>query len=190
MSHALNDRSVRIALDNGVKSIEHGNLMEESTIRHIGEKGAWLCTQVFSGIDFPFNDLERKQKFEHAMRGIDQVLNWARKYGINLVWGSDIIFIEKNGKEQINSLLNLLKWFSPTEILLMVTGKAGELLNLSGDRNPYKKPLGVIKEGAYADLILWKNNPLENFSDIEDPDRNILLLMKNGVIIKNILGSS
>jgi len=190
MSHALNDLSVRIALENGVKSIEHGNLMEESTIRLIREKGAWLCTQVFSGNDFPFDDLERKQRFERAMKGIDSVFSWARKYSINLAWGSDIIFIEKDGKEQINSLLNLLKWFSPTEILLMVTGKAGELLKLSGERNQYRKPLGVISEGAYADLILWKNNPCESFSAIEDPDHNILLLMKNGVLIKNILGSS
>ena len=188
MSHAINDRSVRIALENGVKSIEHGHLMEESTIRLIKEKGAWLCTQAFSRDFFLFTDTDRIHRFQHAMEGIGQVLSWARKYSINLTWGSDIIFTEKNGREQISSLKSLMEWFSAKEILLMVTGRAGELLSLSGDRNPYPKSLGVIKEGAYADLILWKGNPLEDLSFIEDPDLNILLIIKNGVIIKNILG--
>ena len=61
-----------------------------------------------------------------------------------------------------------------------------ELLALSGPRNPYQQgPLGVIKEGAYADLILVKGNPLENLDLVADADKNFDLIMKDGNIYKN-----
>ena len=61
-----------------------------------------------------------------------------------------------------------------------------ELLALSGPRNPYQQgPLGVIKEGAYADLILVNGNPLENLDLVADADKNFDLIMKDGNIYKN-----
>ena len=63
-----------------------------------------------------------------------------------------------------------------------------ELLALSGPRNPYQQgPLGVIKEGAYADLILVNGNPLEDLDLVADAANNFLIIMKDGKIYKNTL---
>ncbi len=69
----------------------------------------------------------------------------------------------------------------------MATGTIGELLQLSGPRNPYPGRLGVVEEGALADLLLVDGNPLENVKLIEDPARNFLVIMKDGKIHKNTL---
>jgi len=62
-----------------------------------------------------------------------------------------------------------------------------ELVALSGFINPYPGKLGVVEEGALADLLLVDGNPLENIKLIEDPDKNFLLIMRDGAIYKNIL---
>ena len=69
----------------------------------------------------------------------------------------------------------------------MATSTNGQLLAMSGPRNPYPNKLGVIEEGAYADLLLIEGNPLQNIKLLEDADKNILLIMKDGIIYKNII---
>ena len=79
-------------------------------------------------------------------------------------------------------------WYSPYEVLRIATSQNAQLLELSGPRHPYRDgPLGVIAEGAYADLILVDGNPLEDLDLIADPDANFDLIMKDGVIYKDDL---
>jgi len=58
---------------------------------------------------------------------------------------------------------------------------------LSGFINPYPGKLGVVEEGALADLLLVDGNPLENIKLVADPDKNFLIIMKDGIIYKNTL---
>ena len=69
----------------------------------------------------------------------------------------------------------------------MATADNGELMALSGFINPYPGKLGVVEEGALADLLLVDGNPLENLDLVADPDRNFLVIMKDGRIYKNAL---
>ena len=69
----------------------------------------------------------------------------------------------------------------------MATADNGELMALSGFINPYHGKLGVVEVGALADLLLVDGNPLENIQVVADPDKNFLVIMKNGAIYKNIL---
>ena len=69
----------------------------------------------------------------------------------------------------------------------MATGTNGELLALSGKRNPYPGKLGVVEEGALADLLLVDGNPIDNIKLIEDPATNFLVIMKDGKIHKNVV---
>lgn len=87
-------------------------------------------------------------------------------------------------------LVNMLEWYTPPEALKMATGTNGELLLLSGERNPYPGRIGVIEEGAYADLLLVDGNPLEDLSLVVDPANNFLIIMKDGVIYKDITGEA
>jgi imidazolonepropionase-like amidohydrolase len=69
----------------------------------------------------------------------------------------------------------------------MATGTNAQLLAMSGKRSPYPGKLGVVEEGALSDLLLVDGNPLENIQLVADPDRNFLVIMKDGVIYKNAL---
>ena len=82
----------------------------------------------------------------------------------------------------------MAKWFSAYEILKMITYDNAQLLKLSGKRNPYLKgELGVIAEGAYADLLLVDGNPLNNIGLLTEPGKNFLLIIKDGQIYKNTI---
>jgi len=69
----------------------------------------------------------------------------------------------------------------------MATGTNGQLLALSGKRNPYPGKLGVVEEAALADLLLVDGNPIEDIMLIANPAKNLLIIMKDGKIYKNTL---
>jgi imidazolonepropionase-like amidohydrolase len=69
----------------------------------------------------------------------------------------------------------------------MATGTNAQLLALSGKRNPYPGKLGVVEEGALADLLLVDGDPLANIKLLEDPKKNLVVIMKNGQVFKNIV---
>ena len=78
-------------------------------------------------------------------------------------------------------------YYSNFEVLKQATSQNGQLLKLTGPLNPYKEgDLGVVKKGAYADLIIVDGNPLEDIKIMTDAN-NIKLVMKDGNIYKNRL---
>jgi imidazolonepropionase-like amidohydrolase len=81
----------------------------------------------------------------------------------------------------------MTRWFTPAEVLRMATSTNGELLALSGLRSPYRGKLGVVEEGALADLLIVDGDPIANIRLLEDPERNLRVIMKDGRIYKNIL---
>jgi imidazolonepropionase-like amidohydrolase len=84
-------------------------------------------------------------------------------------------------------LARLTTWYTPAEALKMATADNAALLALSGPRNPYPGKLGVVAEGALADLLLIDGNPLENIALIENPAKNFVVIMKDGTVFKNAL---
>ena len=84
-------------------------------------------------------------------------------------------------------LAALTSWYTPAEALAMATSANAELLALSGLRNPYPGKLGVVEEGALADLLVVDGNPLEKLDLVGDPSRNFKVIMKDGKIFKNTL---
>jgi len=191
MVHAYTPNAIQTALKAGVQCIEHGQLMDEATAKMIAEKGAWLSLQPFlddeDAIPFPEGSDQRK-KFVTMTEGTDTAYRFAKKYNIKTAFGTDVLFDPKLAAKQGKQLAKLTRWYTPYEVLKMATHDNAELLALSGPRNPYQNgPLGVIAEGAYADLILVDGNPLEDIDLVADPDGNFDLIMKDGVIFKNTL---
>ena len=84
-------------------------------------------------------------------------------------------------------VVDLTRWFTPAEALTMATSTNGELLALSGPRNPYPGKLGVVEEGALADLLLVDGNPLQDISLVANPASKFLVIMKDGVVYKDIV---
>jgi imidazolonepropionase-like amidohydrolase len=185
--HAYTPRSIRRAIDAGVKCIEHGQLMDEESARLIAEKGIWLSLQA---LDPPYetDSAFHKQKKNEVITGTNKSYNWAKQYGIKLAWGTDLLFQPQFAGEQNRLLLDQLQWFTPPQVLKMVTHDNAELLAMSGPRSPYQGKLGVVEEGALADLLLVNGDPLTNIKVIGDPKKNMVVIMKDGTIFKNTLG--
>jgi len=81
------------------------------------------------------------------------------------------------------------RWYTPAEALRMATSVNADLLALSGPRNLYQGPLGVVEEGALADLLLVAGDPLEDLSLVADAANNFVVIMKDGQIYKNNLAA-
>jgi imidazolonepropionase-like amidohydrolase len=189
-THAYTPVTIQRSIAAGVKCIEHGHLMDEATARLMAEKGIWLSTQ-------PFLDLAgasslgpaEQAKMQEVVSGTDRVYGFAKKYGIKTAFGTDILFSKTLAERQGAMLAALTRWYTPAETLIMATSTNGELLSLSGPRNPYPGKLGVVEEGALADLLLVNGNPIDDIKLIEDPAKNFLVIMKGGKVYKNILAS-
>jgi imidazolonepropionase-like amidohydrolase len=110
-----------------------------------------------------------------------------KKYKIKTAFGTDILFSRALAERQGQGIVDLKRWFTPAEALAMATSANGELLALSGLRNPYPGKLGVVEQGALADLLVVDGNPLENLALVADPAAKFLIIMKDGVIYKNTL---
>ncbi|HBX62572.1 MULTISPECIES: metal-dependent hydrolase family protein [unclassified Empedobacter] len=186
MVHAYTPRAVQRAVEAGVKSIEHGQMLDEETLKILAKKGVWLSLQNL--MDNNENmDEQRKEKRKPVLDGQDKVWPLAKKLGVKLSWGTDFLFEPELNDEQNSYILRLQKWFTNAEILKMITQDNGELLQLSGLRSPYPGKLGVVEEQALADLILVDGNPLKDLSLIANPDKNFLVIIKDGQIYKNTI---
>ena len=186
MVHAYTPRAVQRAVEAGVKSIEHGQMLDEETLKILAKKGVWLSLQNL--MDNNDNmDEQRKEKRKPVLDGQDKVWPLAKKLGVKLAWGTDFLFEPELNDEQNSYILRLQKWFTNAEILKMITQDNGELLQLSGLRSPYPGKLGVVEEQALADLILVDGNPLKDLSLIANPDKNFLVIIKDGQIYKNTI---
>lgn len=189
-AHIFTDKATRTALEAGVKSIEHGNLLSRETIELMAEKGAWLSVQPLINDEdaFTFNDPASAAKWIEATDGTDRVIPLAKEIGVKMAFGTDMLFDPATAAKQGKFLAKMTRWFTPYEALKMATSDNAELLTLTGPRHPYQEgELGVIAEGAYADLILVDGNPLQDLSLVAVPNTNFDVIMKNGVIYKNSL---
>ncbi len=181
--HAYHPRSVRRAIDAGVKCVEHGQLLDEDTLRLMVEKGVWLSLQVLMD-DSPDMAESRRIKRRPVIEGQQKIWPLAKQLGVKLAWGTDFLFEPGLNPQQNAYLLKLLPWFTPAEILKLATHDNAQLLALSGPRSPYAGPLGVVREGALADLILVDGDPLADLSLVADPAAHFDLIVKDGVIVK------
>ena len=187
--HAYTPASIQRAIDAGVKVIEHAHLMDEATARLIADKGVWLSTQALPqelGNAFPPGSFER-EKFMQVFAGTDATFKLAKKYKIKTAFGTDVLFSAALARQHGALLALLTQWYTPGETLVMATGTNAELLALSGKRNPYPGRLGVVQEGALADLLLIDGDPVADIALITDPQKNMVVIMKDGKIFKNTL---
>lgn len=186
--HAYTAAAIERAIAAGVRVIEHGHLMDEADAKLMAEKGIWLSTQPFDASfeeGVPLSDESRRQ-LRQVISGTDRIYGWAKQYGIKTAFGTDVLFSPALAQLQGHMLTLLTNWYTPAEALQMATATNGELLQLTGLRNPYPGKLGVVEEGALADLLLVDGDPIENINLVANPD-NFVVIMKAGKIYKNTL---
>jgi len=193
MTHSQLNNSVVAALDAGVKSIEHGLVLEEDTVKRMAELGVFYSPQLFLPLQPTagnpmFQDPIQQAKLKIVADGTRNAIALAKKHKLTILWGTDVFF----GSAPFNAFTQEFayrdEFFTPTEQLQQITGNNGKVLALSGLKNPYPgAELGVIKEGAFADIIIVNGDPTKDIRLLMDPDKNLALIMKDGKIYKNTL---
>ena len=189
-SHLFTDEAIQLAIRAGVKSVEHGFLASRETMEMMRDNDAWLSIQPLLDDEdgFSFDDPVSQAKWIAVTNGTDRAYRMAKEVGVKVAFGTDILFDPALAERQGAFLAKLQRWYTPYEVLKMATSGNAGLLELSGPRHPYQEgPLGVVAEGAYADLILVDGNPLEDIDLVADPEAHFDLIMKDGVIYRNRL---
>ncbi len=200
MVHAYHDKSVNRAIDAGVKSIEHGALLSELTVKRMAEEGVVWSLQAYMGYQSfsdpskmpSFFSADQRKKAIQLYEGFPKVSEWARKYNVFIVSGGDTFgkaFV-KNNIENVIAEIEL--GFTSHEALVHATSNPGKMLKEMGfmaiELDPYPEgKLGVIVPGAYADILIYNGNPLDDLTILRDYNNNLKFIMKDGIIYKNIL---
>jgi imidazolonepropionase-like amidohydrolase len=186
--HAYTSRAVTMALEAGVRSIEHGQLVDEDTVRLMAKKDVWWSLQPF--IDNELSNPKKgaaRLKQQMVQQGTDRAFELARKHKIKVAFGTDMLGTGNLGESQNALLVSMQRWYTPGEVLQIATGNNGALMSLAGPRYPLPAPLGVIEVGAVADLLLVEGDPTADLTLIADPEQNFHMIIKQGVIYKNTL---
>lgn len=188
-AHVYTPKGIQRALRAGVRSIEHGQLADADTIAMMRDEGAWWSIQPFLADEDanPKSDPRQQAKQMEVAEGTVRAFEQGRDAGVNMAFGTDILMNPSGTSSQGRQLSKLTRFMTPLEALHLATGAAGDLLALSGERAPYEGQLGVIAEGALADLLVVEGDPETSLDWLDDPDKNISLIVKNGSIVKDQL---
>ncbi|MEN8730935.1 MAG: amidohydrolase family protein [Desulfuromonadales bacterium] len=203
-AHVFTDRSVNKLLDAGVKTFEHGFFINDKTMQRIAKEGGYVVPQMWGlSPDLAKNPLMPKHKLPMIAKLQEDYGDFGKKLlknKVKVVFASDYVgaFADAERARRYELWWRTQAFGSNFEVLKQLTSIAGEMLDMSGPRNPYKAgKLGVIEEGAYADLLLVDGNPLEDISVIggtekwfdADPEYKLIptihLIMKDGNIYRN-----
>ncbi len=188
-AHVYTPGGIRRAVRAGVKSIEHGQLADEEAVMMMAGEGAWWSIQPFLADEDsnPKSDPIQQAKQMQVAEGTVRAFDLARKHGVSLAFGTDILFNPAGAASQGRQLAKFARFMSPLEALHKATGAAGSLLALSGERAPYAGRLGVIAEGALADLLVIDGDPETDLAWLDTPDTALRLIMKGGRVFKDSL---
>jgi imidazolonepropionase-like amidohydrolase len=122
-----------------------------------------------------------------VIAGTNTVYTLAKEHKVRTAFGTDLLFSSTITERQGFMLTHLTRWYDNVDILKMATSVNGELLAMSGSRNPYQGKLGIIEEDALADLLVVDGNPISDIELVAKPDKNFMVIMKDGKIYKNTL---
>jgi imidazolonepropionase-like amidohydrolase len=156
----------------------------------LADKGIWWSLQPLTydaDVFARMSPVSQKKALE-VFAGTENAYRLAKKYGVKTAWGADILGDAVAASRQGQYLAMMVRWYTPAEALKMATADNGELMALSGFINPYPGKLGVVEAGALADLLLVDGNPLDDINLVANPDKNFVVIMKDGRIYKNTLG--
>jgi imidazolonepropionase-like amidohydrolase len=203
-AHTFNDRAVNRLLDCGVKTFEHTFFISDETMQRIAADGGYVVPQMWGlSPDLAKNPLMPAEKLPMIAKLQDAYGDFGERLlrnGVKVVFASDYVgaFADAERARRYEIWWRAQAFKSNFEVLKQLTSTAGEMLALSGPRNPYQDgALGVIEVGAYADLLLVDGNPLEDITVIggtnawfdADPEFKLIetihLVMKDGKIYRN-----
>jgi len=198
--HAYTDDAYLKSLNAGVMSFEHGFLATEKSIKPLAEAGAWWSFQPYGGYailcgEYPdWYTAGMKAKGEMVCKGVIHAIKTMKKFKVKTFVGSDMFGWDNWHNALVNAASPTVDLpedirYTSLETMKMSTSLPGQFLreNVNQNRNDFvAAKLGVVEEGAWADVLIWKGNPIRDVALILKED-NLKLIMKDGKIYKNLL---
>ena len=189
MAHSYTAPAIRRLVENGVKVIEHGLLIDDETAKLCADKGVVISTQIAifrMGAELPGLAEKNRKKMLQVLEGQANLIALIKKYGIKTGFGTDFVF---GSYPRVNQeFAARTEAFTPAEILRQATSESAEIVRMAGKLDPYGR-FGEIREGWLADLVLIDGDPLDDITVLTDPQTNFKVIMKDGVVVKNALSS-
>jgi imidazolonepropionase-like amidohydrolase len=179
MAHAYTSRAIVRALEAGVDSIEHGNLLDEQAVAKLLEFDRWLVPTLSTywalADEGPEAGMppELNKKVYDVLDAGAHALEIAASAGVRLVYGTDLLGIMQ--RHQLNEFAIRAKVQSPIDILRAATTEAANLFRMSGE-------IGEVREGFLADLLIVDGDVLNSVDPWSRPEESIRLVMKEGAV--------
>ncbi len=187
MAHAYSPRSITRAVQAGVRSIEHGNLLDEAAAKAMKRCGAFLVPTLatYAAISKGAEDLALAAPLRAKLdvvrhRGVEAI-QIAKAAGVPIAFGTDLLGAMHAYQSTEYGLRQPA--MSPVEILQSATSVAAEMMNQSGR-------IGVVAKGAWADLLVVEGDPTRDLTPLQSPESGIVLVMKEGRVYKDTLTSA
>jgi len=183
-AHAYSSQAVMRAVTAGVRTIEHGNLIDEPTAATMARKGAYLVPTLVTydsmrrrGRDYGLSEYSL-QKNEVVLEAGLRSVELARRAGVKIGFGTDLLGQLQD--DQCREFLIRTEIMSCAEVIRSATIINAEILQRAGE-------LGELKPGAYADLLVVDGDPLRDLGLFQDEGRHLAAIMKGGRFYKNRL---
>lgn len=186
MAHAYGADAIRAALECGVRTIEHGNMIDRPTADLAAEKGAYLVptlttyevlAETAEDAGWSAAMLEKLQRVREA--GLESI-RICREAGVKLGLGTDLL--GDSFDHQSREFLIRAQVESPAQVLRSATRVNAEIIGMEDN-------LGIVAEGSLADLLLLDRNPLDDLAVLQDQGEHIPLIIKQGIVFKNELST-
>ncbi len=185
LAHAYTSEAVTRLVENGVRCIEHGLLIDEATAKLVKDNDVTISTQlvIFRTLgEMPGLTENNRQKAALVLEGQENLIRLIKKYDIRTGFGTDLInSAYKRLPEEFTERGN---YWTAAEVLHHATAESAEVIRMSGKLNR-QGLFGEIREGWNADLVLFNEDPLEDISVIERPEQSIALVMLDGTIVRD-----
>ncbi|MEO5700495.1 MAG: amidohydrolase family protein [Casimicrobiaceae bacterium] len=186
MAHAYSPEAITRAVTCGVRTIEHGNLIDKATAQVMAKHGAYLVPTLATydslsrnGAKLGWSD-EMLAKLDKVNRQGVEAIRIAHAAGVRIGFGTDLL--GDMHADQSNEFTLQAQAMSAAEVLQSATVVNAELMGQAGK-------LGVVAENAHADLVVVDGNPLDDLSLLQQQGKHLALIMKAGVVYKNTLAA-
>ena len=184
-AHCHPASAVRRCAEFGVRSIEHGTLIDDETARFVAKKGAYIIptmTIVFALVELgeklgfpPESMVKARYAFKSAMEGLEKM----KKAGVKLGYGTDLLGTTTS--QQCREFTLRSEVFKPLELLRQATSINAEMMMMEGR-------IGCVAPEAYADLIVVDGDPLKDIGLLAADGRKLTTIVRGGEVVKNSLG--
>ncbi|MFB9904487.1 metal-dependent hydrolase family protein [Allokutzneria oryzae] len=179
-AHAYTARAVNRALEAGVRSIEHGNLLDDRSVELFVEHQAFLVPTLITywalkheGMEFGLTP-DNWRKVDAVLDAGLSAMDRAARGGVRIVYGSDLLGgMHRHQSREFSLRAEVL---STVDVIRSATSTAAELLGLAGE-------IGTLRVGAHADLLVLDRNPIDDISALAEPHKHLRTVIQSGTPI-------